>query len=69
MSKVQAIPDGYASAIPYLTVKNAAAAIAAYPQLGNTDIPNFDPQVITSWGIKHYIFHLADYPLALINEP
>lgn len=30
MSKVQAIPDGYASAIPYLTVKNAAAAIEFY---------------------------------------
>lgn len=35
---------------------HAAAAIAAYPELGNTDIPNFKPEVITGWGVFPYIF-------------
>jgi len=30
MSKVKAIPDGYSGALPYLTIKNAADAIAFY---------------------------------------
>ena len=30
-----------------------AAAIAAYPQFGNSDIPGYDPQVRTRWGV-HY---------------
>ena len=47
---------------------HAAAAIAAYPQLGNTDIPHFDPQVITSWGIKHYIFAPKEETFAFIDD-
>ena len=30
---------------------HAAAAIAAYPELGNSDIPSFDPTVMTRWGV------------------
>jgi hexosaminidase len=47
---------------------HAAAAIAAYPQLGNTDIPHFHPQVITSWGIKHYIFAPKEETFAFIDD-
>lgn len=32
MSQVQAIPEGYSGAIPYLTIKNAADAIGFYQQ-------------------------------------
>lgn len=32
MSQVQAVPQGYASVIPYLTIKNAAKAIEFYQQ-------------------------------------
>jgi len=35
---------------------HAAAAIASYPQLGNTDIPNYAPEVITRWGVYPYIY-------------
>lgn len=35
---------------------HAAAAIAAYPELGNSDIPNYAPKVMTRWGVHPYIF-------------
>ena len=35
---------------------HAAAAIAAYPELGNTDIPGYAPKVMTRWGVHPYIF-------------
>jgi hexosaminidase len=35
---------------------HAAAAIAAYPELGNSDIPNYAPQVMTRWGVHPYVF-------------
>lgn len=35
---------------------HAAAAIAAYPELGNTDIPGFQPQVKDAWGIHPYTY-------------
>lgn len=31
-----------------------AAAIAAYPQLGNSDIPGYAPKVMTRWGVHPY---------------
>jgi len=35
---------------------HAAAAIAAYPELGNTDIPDYNPKVMTRWGVHPYVF-------------
>ncbi|MEK7780772.1 MAG: beta-N-acetylhexosaminidase [Verrucomicrobiota bacterium] len=35
---------------------HAAAAIAAYPEFGNSDIPGYAPRVITRWGVYPYIF-------------
>lgn len=32
-----------------------AAAIAAYPELGNDDIPNYNPEVKTHWGVHPYV--------------
>lgn len=32
-----------------------AAAIAAYPHLGNDDIPNYNPQVKCHWGVHPYV--------------
>ncbi len=31
-----------------------SAAIAAYPELGNSDIPNYHPTVATHWGVFQY---------------
>ena len=35
---------------------HAAAAIAAYPELGNSDIPDYAPKVMTCWGVHPYTF-------------
>lgn len=35
---------------------SAAAAIAAYPELGNADIPNYAPKVQETWGVHPYTF-------------
>lgn len=35
---------------------HAAAAIAAYPELGNSDIPGYSPKVMTHWGVHPYTF-------------
>jgi hexosaminidase len=32
-----------------------SAAIAAYPKLGNDDIPNYKPKVYSHWGVKPYV--------------
>jgi hexosaminidase len=35
---------------------HAAAAIAAYPRLGNRDVPGYAPRVAARWGIHPYIY-------------
>jgi len=35
---------------------HAAAAITAYPQLGNTDMPDYAPTVPSRWGVFPYIY-------------
>jgi len=35
---------------------HAAAAIAAYPELGNSDIPGYAPKIRTTWGVEPYVF-------------
>ena len=35
---------------------HSAAALAAYPQFGNTDVDDYDPGVVTRWGVFDYTF-------------
>ena len=35
---------------------HASAAIAAYPELGNPDIPGFAPKAQETWGVLPYTF-------------
>lgn len=35
---------------------HAAAAIASYPELGNTDVPGYAPRVMTRWGVQPYVY-------------
>lgn len=35
---------------------HAVAAIAAYPELGNSDIPGFAPKLRTHWGVEPYVY-------------
>jgi len=47
---------------------HAAAAIAAYPQLGNTDIPNYNPRVMTRWGVHPYVFAPKEETFAFLQD-
>ena len=35
---------------------HASAAIAAYPELGNSDVPGFTAKVMTRWGVHSQVF-------------
>lgn len=41
---------------------HASAAIAAYPELGNTDIPGYAPKVQETWGVLPYTFAPTEKP-------
>lgn len=47
---------------------HAAAAIAAYPDLGNTDIPNYEPKVKETWGVHPYIFSPTDKTFQFLED-
>ena len=47
---------------------HATAAIAAYPNLGNSDIPNYNPQVETHWGVHPYIFAPKPETFAFLED-
>ena len=47
---------------------HAAAAIAAYPHLGNTDIPGYAPKVINNWGVKPYIYAPKEETFQFIDD-
>lgn len=43
--------------IPEIEVPgHSSAAIAAYPELGNSDIPGYAPRVATTWGVLPYTY-------------
>lgn len=46
---------------------HTAAALAAYPQFGNTDIPDYDPHVYTRFAIMPYTFAPKPETLEFIN--
>lgn len=45
-----------------------AAAIAAYPNLGNTDIANYSPKVETLWGVHPYILAPKEDTFQFIDD-
>lgn len=48
--------DRHITVLPEIDMPgHMSAAIAAYPHLGNDDIPNYNPTVKTTWGIHGYI--------------
>ena len=47
---------------------HAAAAIAAYPQLGNSDISGYAPKVQTRWGVHPYTFAPTEEVFAFIDD-
>ena len=47
---------------------HAAGAIAAYPNLGNTDIKGYAPKVNTRWGVHPYIFAPKEETFQFIDD-
>lgn len=47
---------------------HAAAAIAAYPELGNDDIPNYHPRPMTRWGVHPYIFAPTEQVFGFVDD-
>ncbi len=45
-----------------------AAAIAAYPELGNDDIPGFDPKVETHWGVYPYTLAPTEKTFRFVDD-
>ncbi|MGA8660254.1 MAG: family 20 glycosylhydrolase, partial [Chthoniobacterales bacterium] len=49
--------DRFITIVPEIEMPgHAAAALASYPQYGNDDIPNYNPEVATSWGVHPYCY-------------
>ncbi len=47
----------FITVIPEIEVPgHSSAALAAYPEFGNTDIPGYAPFVQTTWGVKPYTY-------------
>ena len=54
---VQYAAKRFITVIPEIEMPgHASAAIAAYPELGNTDIPGYAPKVQETWGVLPYTF-------------
>ncbi|MCD8062338.1 MAG: beta-N-acetylhexosaminidase [Akkermansiaceae bacterium] len=54
---VQYAKDRGITVIPEVELPgHASAAIAAYPELGNADIPDYAPKVQETWGVHPYTF-------------
>lgn len=47
---------------------HAAAAITAYPELGNKDIPGYNPSVVTRWGVFPYIFSPSEETFTFLDN-
>ena len=47
---------------------HAAAAIAAYPQFGNSDIARYKPKVQTRWGVHPYTFAPTEEVFAFLDD-
>ena len=49
--------DRFITIVPEIEMPgHAAAALACYPEYGNNDIPNYHPEVATSWGVHPYVY-------------
>lgn len=45
-----------------------AAAIAAYPELGNADIPDYKPRVMTRWGVHPYTLAPTEETFRFVDD-
>lgn len=45
-----------------------AAAIAAYPEFGNSDVPGYAPKVMTRWGVHPYTLAPTEETFAFVDD-
>jgi len=45
-----------------------AAAVASYPEVGNTDIPNYNPKVVCRWGVHPYILAPTETSFQFVED-
>jgi len=45
-----------------------SAAVASYPEIGNTDLPDYDPKVITNWGVYPYILAPTEKSFRFVED-
>lgn len=55
--------------IPEIEVPgHSSAAIAAYPELGNKDVPDYAPRVATTWGVLPYTYAPTEQTLGFLRD-
>ncbi len=55
--------------IPEIEVPgHSAAAIAAYPELGNADAPGYAPRVATTWGVLPYTYAPTEVTMRFLED-
>jgi len=48
--------ERYITIVPEIDMPgHMSAAVASYPEIGNTDVPGFNPEVVTHWGVYPHI--------------
>lgn len=66
---VQYAKDRGITVIPEVELPgHASAAITAYPELGNTDIPGFAPKVQETWGVHPYTFSPTEKTFRFLED-
>jgi hexosaminidase len=61
--------DRFITVMPEIDLPgHSAAAIAAYPELGNRDIPDYAPRVMTRWGVHPYTYGPHEETFAFIED-
>lgn len=66
---VQYAKDRHITVVPEIEMPgHATAAITAYPELGNKDIPDYKPAVVTRWGVFPYIFSPSETTFNFLDD-
>jgi len=61
--------DRHITIVPEIDMPgHMAAAIAAYPHLGNDDIPNYKPEVKCHWGVHPYILAPKEETFKFVDD-
>ncbi len=61
--------DRFINVVPEIEMPgHAAAAIASYPEFGNSDIMDYKPEVKTRWGVHHYTYSPTEKTFKFLED-